>query len=123
VRPKVRRHRINELERIPTSPGNAARFMREFGIIDVTPLLAQVHCPTLVLHSKRRQGAVRRGRPHRVHHRRRPLRADRQIAAVLGLSEKTVRNHITRIFERLEVVTRAQAIVRARDAGFGRLAR
>jgi DNA-binding NarL/FixJ family response regulator len=43
-----------------------------------------------------------------------------QIAARLELSEKTVRNHITRIFEKMEVETRAQAIVRARDAGFGR---
>ena len=40
------------------------------------------------------------------------------IAARLGLSEKTVRNNITRIFDKLGVATRAQAIVRARDAGF-----
>lgn len=43
-----------------------------------------------------------------------------QIAARLELSEKTVRNHITSIFAKLEVETRAQAIVRARDAGLGR---
>lgn len=43
-----------------------------------------------------------------------------QIAARLGLSEKTVRNHITHIFEKMQVESRAQAIVRARDAGFGR---
>jgi pimeloyl-ACP methyl ester carboxylesterase/DNA-binding CsgD family transcriptional regulator len=42
-----------------------------------------------------------------------------QIAARLELSEKTVRNHITRIFEKLQVETRAQAIVRARQAGLG----
>jgi len=41
-----------------------------------------------------------------------------QIAARLGLSEKTVRNHITPIFDKLDVATRAQAIVRAREAGF-----
>jgi pimeloyl-ACP methyl ester carboxylesterase/DNA-binding CsgD family transcriptional regulator len=40
------------------------------------------------------------------------------IAARLGLSEKTVRNHITPIFDKLGVPTRAQAIVRAREAGF-----
>ena len=45
--------------------------------------------------------------------------ANRDIAARLGLSEKTVRNHINSIFGKLEVRTRAQAIVRAREAGFG----
>ena len=43
-----------------------------------------------------------------------------QIAARLDLSEKTVRNRITGIFDKLAVENRAQAIVRARDAGFGR---
>jgi pimeloyl-ACP methyl ester carboxylesterase/DNA-binding CsgD family transcriptional regulator len=43
-----------------------------------------------------------------------------QIAAHLGLSEKTVRNHITVIFAKLQVENRAQAIVRARDAGYGK---
>lgn len=42
---------FNELERISTSPANAARFMREFAQIDVLALLPQVRCPTLVLHS------------------------------------------------------------------------
>jgi pimeloyl-ACP methyl ester carboxylesterase/DNA-binding CsgD family transcriptional regulator len=48
-------------------------------------------------------------------------RDNAQIAATLSLSEKTVRNHITHIFAKLEVESRAQAIVRARDSGFGRL--
>jgi DNA-binding NarL/FixJ family response regulator len=43
-----------------------------------------------------------------------------QIAARLALSEKTVRNHITSVFAKLEVENRSQAIVRARDAGFGK---
>jgi pimeloyl-ACP methyl ester carboxylesterase/DNA-binding CsgD family transcriptional regulator len=42
-----------------------------------------------------------------------------QIAEQLELSEKTVRNHINSIFAKLDVPTRAQAIVRAREAGFG----
>jgi DNA-binding NarL/FixJ family response regulator len=42
-----------------------------------------------------------------------------QIAARLGLSEKTVRNHITRVFDKIEVENRSQAIVRAREAGLG----
>jgi DNA-binding CsgD family transcriptional regulator len=43
-----------------------------------------------------------------------------QIAVRLELSEKTVRNHITHVFEKLKVESRAQAIVKARDAGLGR---
>ena len=41
------------------------------------------------------------------------------IAAELVLSEKTVRNHVSNIFTKLQVADRAQAIVRARDAGLG----
>ncbi|HWA38503.1 MAG TPA: alpha/beta fold hydrolase [Burkholderiales bacterium] len=47
-------------------------------------------------------------------------RDNAQIAARLALSEKTVRNNITRIFAKLGVESRAQAIVLARDNGFGR---
>ena len=47
-------------------------------------------------------------------------RDNAQIAAVLGLSEKTVRNQVSSIFAKLGVEGRAQAIVRAREAGFGR---
>ncbi|MEO6567011.1 MAG: alpha/beta fold hydrolase [Casimicrobiaceae bacterium] len=46
-------------------------------------------------------------------------RDNAQIAASLGLSDKTVRNHITSIFAKLEVENRGQAIVLAREAGFG----
>jgi pimeloyl-ACP methyl ester carboxylesterase/DNA-binding CsgD family transcriptional regulator len=172
---------FNELERISTSPANAARFMHEFARIDVTALLPQVQCPTLVLHSRHevRQpfqegrliataipGAqfvpidsgnhlllgdepgwqrwideVRNFLPQHtapgdepafesLTERQRELleliaqgRDNGQIAAALGLSEKTVRNHITSIFAKLEVESRAQAIVRARDSGFGKLGR
>jgi pimeloyl-ACP methyl ester carboxylesterase/DNA-binding CsgD family transcriptional regulator len=40
------------------------------------------------------------------------------IAERLDLSEKTVRNHISNVFDKLGVWTRAQAIVFARDRGF-----
>jgi pimeloyl-ACP methyl ester carboxylesterase/DNA-binding CsgD family transcriptional regulator len=168
---------FNELERISTSPANAARFMREFNRIDVTHLLAEVRCPTLVLHSMRDlrvpfaegrliaggiPGArfvpidsgnhllldepgwarwlaeVRSFLPAAVAARdpvfdaltgrERQLlellaqgRDNAQIAATLGLSEKTVRNHLTSVFAKLEVDNRGRAIVLARDSGFGKL--
>ena len=171
---------FNELERISTSPANAARFMREFNNIDVSDLLPLVRCPTLVLHSLHDQrvpyaeGRLMASRIPNAefvtiesgnhlllenergwalwHARVRDFLAanpgnesqgasfstltDRQrelveliaqgldnsqSAARLGLSEKTVRNHITAIFDKLEVDNRGQAIVRAREAGFGSL--
>jgi len=41
------------------------------------------------------------------------------IAGRLGLSLKTVRNYASTIFDKLMVATRAEAIVRAREAGMG----
>ena len=41
------------------------------------------------------------------------------IAEQLVLSPKTVRNYITEIFSKLQVADRAQAIIRARNAGYG----
>jgi len=45
---------------------------------------------------------------------------NQEIARHLYLSTKTVRNHISNIFTKLQVADRAQAIVRAREAGLGR---
>ena len=45
---------------------------------------------------------------------------NRRIARELHLSDKTVRNHVSNIFAKLHVADRAEAIVRARDAGLGR---
>jgi pimeloyl-ACP methyl ester carboxylesterase/DNA-binding CsgD family transcriptional regulator len=42
------------------------------------------------------------------------------IGLRLGISERTARNHASTIFSKLGVKKRAQAIVRAREAGFGR---
>ena len=41
------------------------------------------------------------------------------ITQRLVLSPKTVRNHVSNIFSKLQVADRAQAIVRAREAGLG----
>jgi pimeloyl-ACP methyl ester carboxylesterase/DNA-binding CsgD family transcriptional regulator len=43
-----------------------------------------------------------------------------EIAEQLGISEKTVRNHLSNLFDKLGVWSRAQAIVFARDRGFTR---
>ncbi|MBT2325593.1 alpha/beta fold hydrolase [Variovorax paradoxus] len=171
-------HWFNELARVSTSPANAARTLRTFDTIDVTGLLSQVHCPTLVLHAtgdlrvpfdegRRIASGIAQARfvpLQSVHHlmleqdevwprwveevndflgaadaamddpaiarltaREREVleliaqgRDNAQLAATLQLSEKTVRNHITSIFAKLEVENRSQAIVLARNAGLGR---
>jgi pimeloyl-ACP methyl ester carboxylesterase/DNA-binding CsgD family transcriptional regulator len=41
------------------------------------------------------------------------------IGGRLGISERTARNHVSTILSKLGVNSRAQAIVRAREAGFG----
>lgn len=168
---------FNELERVSTSPRNAGRMMRAFNDIDVEAMLAQVTCPTLVLHATgdlrvpfdegrliasgirlarfvpldsnnhlmvrqeptwpRWTEEVRAFLGTAQHKPDEPLfaqltprerelveliaegRDNAQIAAVLQLSDKTVRNHITSIFAKLEVENRPQAIVLARKAGYG----
>jgi DNA-binding NarL/FixJ family response regulator len=46
--------------------------------------------------------------------------ANPEIARQLTLSVKTVHNYVSNIFSKLQVADRAQAIVRAREAGLGR---
>jgi DNA-binding NarL/FixJ family response regulator len=43
--------------------------------------------------------------------------ANKQISSRLGLSEKTVKNHISRIFSKLKISARTQAAVHAIRAG------
>jgi DNA-binding NarL/FixJ family response regulator len=50
-------------------------------------------------------------------------KANTAIAVKLGLSQKTVRNHVSNILTKLQVADRAQAIVQARDAGLGHQSR
>lgn len=49
--------------------------------------------------------------------------ANATIADRLGISLKTVRNYASTIFDKLMVATRAEAIVRAREAGLGEAGR
>jgi DNA-binding NarL/FixJ family response regulator len=47
-------------------------------------------------------------------------KSNQQIARQLFVSLKTVRNHVSNILLKLQVADRAQAVIRARDAGMGR---
>jgi DNA-binding NarL/FixJ family response regulator len=47
-------------------------------------------------------------------------RSNHEIARQFVLSSKTVRNHVSNVFTKLQVADRAQAIIRAREAGLGR---
>ena len=42
-----------------------------------------------------------------------------QIASELGISYSTVRNYVARLYEKLGVHSRAEAVVWARERGFG----
>jgi DNA-binding NarL/FixJ family response regulator len=46
-------------------------------------------------------------------------RNNSEIAGELFLSLKTVQNHVSNIFRKLRVADRAQAVIRAREAGLG----
>jgi DNA-binding NarL/FixJ family response regulator len=47
-------------------------------------------------------------------------KSNQEIARKLFVSLKTVRNHVSNILLKLQVADRAQAVIRARDAGMGR---
>lgn len=74
---------FNELQRITTSPENAARLVRAIGDVDVRERLARVRAPTLVLHAR--------------HEIMAPFAAGRELAAgipgarIVGLES---RNHL-----------------------------
>ena len=46
-------------------------------------------------------------------------KSNQEIAWQLFVSLKTVRNHVSNILVKLQVADRAQAVIRARDAGIG----
>ena len=169
----VQQAALNEQQRLSCDGRRAAAILRARVGLDVRPLLAQVRCPTLVLHAAgdatvsveagrevaagipgarfetlaTRNHIPLAGEPaferfcdavagHVREHatagaptltpRERDLIElvargldNLQIAAHTGLSEKTVRNAMSALYARLGVEGRPQAVVRARDLGFG----
>lgn len=167
---------FNLIQRKAASPRHAARIFRALVELDATPCLAQITCPTLVIHSRgdaispfeegrfiassitgarlesldSRNHVPLEGEPafdrffellaeflpsrpivgaafkeltpreHEILDSIARGLDNAQIAARLDLAEKTVRNRVSQIFAKIAVESRAQAIVRARDAGFGR---
>lgn len=174
-------HAFDELQRISTSPENAARIVSQFDVIDVREFATRIRCPTLVLHARgdaripfeegRRMAALIPGarfvplesrnhalvssdpawkqfmdevvafpqstagwtadpdlkeRLSALTQRERAVleliaqgRNNDDIAHSLSISEKTVRNYVTVVLDKLQVASRPQAIVLAREAGFG----
>lgn len=168
----------NRLLRETTSPANAIKLLRSFWETDVSQLVSQVRCPTLVIHARgdsvipfdegRNVAALISGArfvplesrnhvllenepawqqfveaieeflpassknpagilPNELTPREREVlellaqgQDNSAIAVRLKVSAKTARNHVSIIFSKLGVNSRAQAIVLARDAGFGR---
>ena len=47
-------------------------------------------------------------------------RSNAEIGSALGFAGKTIANNVSRIFAKLQVADRTQAMIRARDAGLGR---
>jgi DNA-binding NarL/FixJ family response regulator len=73
----------------------------------------------------RRGEYVRRAFPELTHRERDVLdllaggAANREIASRLGIAEKTVRNHLSSVFLKLQVNDRTAAALKARDGGLG----
>ena len=47
-------------------------------------------------------------------------KSNQEIASELGIASKTVRNHVSNILNKLQVIDRAQAIIQAKQAGLGK---
>ena len=114
---------FDELQRQTTTPQNAARLESALYEVDVSDRARQVTVPALVLH--RRQDAAipfadLTDRERDVLDLIARGLTNAAIAERLVLSSKTVRNHISRIYSKLDVDHRGQAIVLAREAGLGR---
>jgi DNA-binding NarL/FixJ family response regulator len=88
-------------------PAIAARLMNYFQDLNIKPVTSQIgtQFPELTDRELEVLRLISQGLNNQ------------EITHKLVLSPKTVRNHITNIFSKLQVADRAQAIVRAREAG------
>ncbi|HEX6556371.1 MAG TPA: response regulator transcription factor [Ktedonobacteraceae bacterium] len=87
------------------SPSIAQRLMQYFA--NMQPSLPQAAFPDLTEREREILGLIALGK------------SNAEIAEDLVLSPKTVSNHVSNIFSKLQVVDRAQAVLRARQAGLG----
>jgi DNA-binding NarL/FixJ family response regulator len=88
-------------------PGIAARLTRFFRQIESTPRQADIIFPDLTNREREVLDLIASG-------------VDNQhISDMLAISPKTVSNHISSIFNKLQVADRANAIIKARQAGLG----
>jgi DNA-binding NarL/FixJ family response regulator len=88
-------------------PAIARRMMHYFGGLPrgADAMARAAPFPELTEREREILALIAQGRPNQV------------IAQRLVLSIKTVQNHVSNIFGKLQVASRAEAIVRARDAG------
>ncbi len=87
------------------SPSIAQRLMQYFA--NMQPLLPRAAFPDLTEREREILGLIALGK------------SNAEIAEELVLSPKTVSNHVSNIFSKLQVVDRAQAVLRAKQAGWG----
>ena len=87
------------------SPPIARRLMQYFA--NMQPVLPASAFPDLTEREREILGLIAMGK------------SNVEIAEELVLSPKTVSNHVSNIFSKLQVVDRAQAVLRARQAGWG----
>ena len=87
------------------SPAVAARVLAYFAA--PRPAAPPQVFPTLTQREREILTLIARGRPNAA------------IARELGIAPKTVGNHVSNIFGKLQVADRAEAIIRAREAGLG----
>ncbi len=88
-------------------PALAKRMMHYFAQMKAPVTVPGMPFPELTEREREVLGLIAQGRNNS------------EIADQLVLSAKTVRNYITSVFDKLQVANRAQAILRARDAGLG----